>query len=332
MKIAMVSTPYILTPPIKYGGAERVVSMLTEKLVQNGHDVTLFAIEGSKTSAELVKIWSQPEGQMNHLNLIRLLYKDIQKHGDFDIIHNHNYYAYDHLVKKEHLPIVTTMHVEAKNYSIESAKNSKYICISKRQAILAKEIGFNVTKVIYNPTNTDLYTFYPNHGNELVFLGSIAPIKGTHIAIEAAEKTGLKLLIAGPVFDNEYYESLIEPKLKNKNIEYVGEVNHSEKVELFSNALALLFPTQCEEPFGLVMTEAMACGVPVIGFNIGAVPEIIKEGKTGFVVNDISEMIKSVDKVYSINCNSCRKRVEENFSIDKITIDYEKLYCELANE
>ena len=328
MRIAMISTPYLQTPPTKYGGTERVVSMLTEEFVRIGHDVTLFASEGSKTTANLIEIWNDKQGVMKNIDFIRLLYKNIMKSGEFDIIHNNHNIVVDISTKKDIIPIITTMHNPIDNYNLKLSNKSDYICISKNQEFYAKKTGFNVLKSIYNPTDTDLYPYFPNQGTNLIFLGSISRVKGAHLAIDVAEKTGKKLLIAGPIFDDEYYQLKIKTRLNN-NIEYIGEINDSDKIKLFSNALALLFPVQWEEPFGLVMTEAMACGIPVIGFNKGSIPEVVKDGETGFVVKDVIEMITAIDKIDLIDRNLCRKRIEEYFSVDRITKEYENLYNEI---
>ncbi|MGQ4668693.1 glycosyltransferase family 4 protein [Metabacillus halosaccharovorans] len=333
MKIAMLSTAYESTPPKRYGGTERVVSLLTEGLIERGHEVTLFATGNSKTGAKLISIYEDstvyhPAVQLVHSS------KSFEyiNSNSFDIVHNHVDYAicFTPFCK---VPMVTTLHndITNKNKQIlfQPFSDANYVAISNRHSNNAKNNNLNIVSRIYNSTNINNFTFSHNSGTYLAFLGNILPYKGPDIAIEIAKRTGTHLKIAGKIGNIEFFKEKIEPHIDNKLISYVGELNDKEKDNFLNQASALLFPINWKEPFGLVMIESMACGTPVIAFNRGSVTEIVVHEKTGFIVDNIKGMVEAVQRINNINRIDCRRHVEERFDRHVMISEYEKLYSSL---
>lgn len=356
LKIAQLSTPFIDVPPKTYGGTELVAYNLTEELVKRGHKVTLFATKNSKTSANLEYAFEKALGLGMMKNLLSDLAKKLswahalpslyhailpfEKENQFDIIHNHfHYYGlfFSSFIKT---PVLTTYHGDlstAEQSLIEKLILKKYkknfwTAISKNQKNQVKT-KLNFLKVIYHGVPIENFPFSQKHQNYLAWLGRITKKKGLLEAIKVAKKTKNKLVIAGTVNprDQEYFRKEIEPKIDNKLIFFIGPVNHQKKVKLLKNAKALLYPISWEEPFGLVMIEALACGCPVIAFNRGSVPEIVRNKKTGFIVKNTLEMAGVIKDIDKINRKKCRERVEKNFTIEKMVDGYEKVYQEILS-
>lgn len=336
MRIAQVAPVWLEVPPRSYGGTEYIISLLTEELVSRGHEVVLFATADSKTKAKLVPVW--PKGlfwsskQQDIFPVFGLLAKEIiDRQNDFDIIHDHTetYLApFTLFIKK---PIVTTLHgvfTPAKEILFKKFPNINYVAISKDQKKSGP--GVNIVKTIYHGIPTEKFDFNPLPKDYLVWISNIAPDKGLAEAIQIAKMAKEKLIIAGPIFswNADYFEHRIKPLIDGKQIQYVGGADFDKKVELFKNAKAFLFPIfRRKEPFGLVVIESMACGTPVIAAKGGgSMPELIVDGKTGFLVNSPQEAVQAIKKIHKINRKDCREHVQKNFTLKKMVDSYEQLY------
>jgi len=347
LKIAQFAPPWIEVPPKKYGGAELIISYLTEELIKKGHDVTLFAAGGSKTQAKLVSAFPKAlygEG-VSWTNAYYPLFHTLtafEKAGNFDIIHNHYSFfglCFSPFVKT---PVVTTFHGDfasaeknlGKYKILKRFQRYPFVSISNSQRTF-DSLKLNFAATIYNGIDVKKFQFNAAPDNYLTWLGRITPKKGLLEAIEVARKLHIPLKIAAKIDKNapadvEFYERKIKPLIDGKKIIYLGEIKgYKEKSNFLKNSLALLNPITWNEPFGLVMVEAMACGTPVIVFNRGSAKEIVENGKTGFVVNNITEMAKAVKKIDKISRNACRLRVEKHFTYQKMVSSYEKLYYKI---
>jgi glycosyltransferase involved in cell wall biosynthesis len=265
------------------------------------------------------------------------LSRAFEKAGDFDILHTHIdlwEVFFSPLTKTVslhtiHNPLYSSAKLDSRLYIFNQFKKNNYVCISESQKNLSR-YKLNVVDTIYNGIRIKEFKFNPNPKDYFFWTARIDKYKGIENAIEIAEKTGIKLILAGRLDpgQKDYFRKNIEPHLNNK-IKYIGEYNRSQKSKLFREAKALLYPIEWHEPFGLNMTESMASGTPVIAFKMGSVPEVVKHGKTGFVVKNITEAVKAVKKIDEIKRENCRKWVEENFT-QKIMVDNcEKLYFRL---
>jgi glycosyltransferase involved in cell wall biosynthesis len=342
MKIAQIAPLWERVPPPAYGGIELVVGLLTDELVRRGHEVTLFASGDSLTLAKLISV---------HPRALRLdssirdssIYEFLQlasvyeKAADFDIIHSHMGVATLTSANLVTTPTVHTLHgiFTPDNEKIfKHCRKQPYITISNSQR--EPRLGLNYVDTVYNGIDVSSYEFYPQpiEPPYLAFLGRMSPEKGPHLAIEIAKKTGWRLKIAGKVdlVDLEYFDQKIKPHIDGKQIEYLGEANHRQKNELMGGAYATLFPITWREPFGLVMVESMASGTPVIAIQMGSAAEVIVDGKTGFLCNNVEECINSIDKVSNLNRDVCRQYVEENFSVQQMTNGYEAVYQQIIGE
>lgn len=342
MRIAQVAPLWERVPPPAYGGIELVVGLLCDELVRRGHEVTLFASGDSITLAKLKSV---------HPRAIRLdptvkeygIYEMLQltqvyeRADEFDIIHSHTGCAalpYAALVKT---PTVHTLHgvFTPDNEKIFShARRQPFVSISNAQR--EPRLGLNCVATVYNGIDVERYRFYPQSENPpyLAFLGRMSPEKGPHLAIEIAKRTGWHLKMAGKVdiVDREYFEHEIKPNIDGKQIEYLGEANHEQKSALMGNAVATLFPIAWREPFGLVTIESMAVGTPVIAMKMGSTPEIIADGKTGFLCESIEECVAALDKIPAINRQFCRAYVQAKFSAQTMTEGYEAVYQKILAE
>ncbi|MFX1443288.1 MAG: glycosyltransferase family 4 protein [Promethearchaeota archaeon] len=330
LKIAILAPIAWRTPPKKYGPWELVASNLTEGLVKRGFDVTLFATANSITKAKLHAIC--PMGYEENKNIDPEVWKFLhisevfERAEDFDIIHNHFDYpplAFSKLIKT---PVLTTIHGFSSPKIIPIYKkytdNVYYVSISNSD----RHPDLKYIDTVYNGINLKDFTFIPEKGNYLVFLGRICHEKGVYQAIQIAKKSNKKLKIAGIIQEPEYYKKFVKPFIDNKKIYFLGLITNNERNELLGNAIALLHPVQNPERFGLVMAEAMACGTPVIGFDLGSVSEIVEHNKTGFVVDNINEAVEYIEKIDLIDRSDCRKRVENHFSIDNMVTNYIRIY------
>jgi glycosyltransferase involved in cell wall biosynthesis len=336
MRIAQVSPLIESTPPKGYGGTERAVSYLTEALVDAGHDVTLFASGDSQTDGRLVPLaakslrTAQLEAEHNAFLLAGLESIFRQSHK-YDVIHLHTGYLSFPLIRRSKAVTVTTLHgrldIPGLDLIADEYVDIPLVAISEAQKQPAPHLNWAAT--IFHGLPESLYSFNEHPEDYLCFVGRISKEKGIDEAIEIARLAGMKLKIAAKIdaSDRDYYESVIKHKMESSpNIEFLSEIGEVEKNELMGNATGLLFPTMCNESFGLAMIEAMACGTPVIAFNNGAVPEVLDDGVTGFVCRSIQEAAYKVSFLNHLNRKVIRRIFEANFGIKKIAAEYVSLY------
>ena len=341
MKIAEVAPLYESVPPKTYGGTERIVSYLTEKLVAMGHEVTLFASGDSETKARLIpgcsrslRLDEQCSDKLAYH--IGMLDDVMRKAAEFDIMHFHIDYLHFPLSRYCGLPSVTTLHGRLDLPDL--------IPLYRRfRAIPLISISFaqrnplpwvNWIGNVYHGLPADLHPFHPEQGNYLAFLGRISPEKRVDRAIEIALRSGMHLKIAAKIdpVDREYYESGIKPLLRQPRVEFVGEITEKQKADFLGNAYAYLFPIDWPEPFGLTMIEAMACGTPTIAFNCGSVPEVMVDGVTGFIVSDLEGAVKAVEETVSLDRAACRSSYEQRFTDSRMAEQYLELYETVAEK
>ncbi len=333
MRVALIAPPFIPVPPIAYGGTELFVAQLAESLLERGHDVTVFANGESTVRCELR--WTFPERewpprQGDSPTLKNLDHSAWAVHmastGDFDIVHINDALAVP-LSRFVSTPVVHTLH-HPHEASLSSfyARHPwvHYVAISNAQR--AMEPLARMTTIHHGLRLVD-YRFEERKQPYLAFLGRMAPVKAPHLAIEAAKRAGMPLKLAGevqPLFQ-DYWDEMVAPHIDGRNVEFIGEATHDMKNDLLSNAAALLFPIQWDEPFGLVMIEAMACGTPVLALPGGAVREVVSDGVSGWICADVADMARrAVD--LDIPAASCRQHVERHFSLSRMAADYETLY------
>jgi glycosyltransferase involved in cell wall biosynthesis len=339
LKIAQVSPLYESVPPKKYGGTERVVSYLTEELVAQGHDVTLFASGDSQTTARLVpgspRALRLSGNCIDHLaHHIAMLDDVLRLAPEFDVLHFHIDYMHFPMSRYCALPSVTTLHGRLDLPDLlpvyKRFPDAPLVSISFSQRRPLSRV--NWVDNISHGLPADLLTFQPKGGNYLAFLGRISPEKRVDRAIEIARRAGMPLKIAAKIdpADQVYYDSMIKPLMSDPNVDFIGEIGEQEKSEFLGNAYAYLFPIDWPEPFGLTMIEAMACGTPTIAFNCGSVPEIIQEGLTGFIVDDIDQAVAAVEKVASIERSACRNVFEKKFTAARMARQYTELFRRLG--
>jgi len=331
MRIAQVAPLYESVPPKYYGGTERVVSYLTEELVRQGHEVTLFASGDSETNARLVaacrrslRLDKRYQGQMAHHFV--MLERVFQRAGEFDIIHFHVDYLHFPLSRRKAVTHVTTLHGRLDIPDLvplyQEFREMPVISISNGQREPLPWANWQAT--VYHGLPADIYRFRPEPGSYLAFLGRISPEKRVDRAIEIAKQVGMPLKIAAKIdrVDQDYFKSEIAPLLRNSLVEFVGEIDDDEKDEFLGNAYALLFPIDWPEPFGLVIIEAMACGTPVIAYRGGAVPELVEPGQTGFIVEGLEDAVEAARRVAQLSRKRCREVFEQRFTVTRMAYDY----------
>ena len=333
MRIAQVSPLIESVPPKLYGGTERIVSYLTEELVRQGHEVTLFASGDLETNAELIPC--VPEA----LRLAKVddwlpysvmqLEKIRRRARDFDVAHFHADFLHFPVARTLGMPTVTTLHgrLDLPFYKqlLDEFPEIPLISISddQRRLLPARWIA-----TVLHGLPADLYSFSAGGGGYLAFLGRISPEKRPDRAIEIAKRAGVHLKIAAKVdkADEKYFNETIRPLIQGPGVEYIGEINDSEKQAFLGGASALLFPIDWPEPFGLVQIEAMACGTPVIAWRRGSVPEVIEQGVSGFMVEGIDEAVDAVHNIGSLSRELVRERFDERFTIERVARDYVRVY------
>jgi glycosyltransferase involved in cell wall biosynthesis len=328
-RVAILSPVAWRTPPRQYGAWETVAGNIAEGLVDRGWDVTLFATGDSLTRAHLHAVVGRGYEEDRSLDPKVAEYLHIaevfEHAAEFDLIHSHYDFmalAYTRLVKT---PVLTTIHGFSSPRIMpvyEKYRNGYFVSISDSD----RAPGLNYLATVYNGIDLALYPQRKTGGEALIFVGRIHPDKGVHLAIQAARLSGRRLLIAGIVQDTAYFRDEIEPHLDDRQIRYVGPVGVEEKNALFAEAYALVHLNTIPERFGLVLAEANAAGVPVIAMDLGSCREVIEQGVTGFLVNDVAEAVKALDGVPSLQDSACRKRVEERFSIATMVASYERVY------
>jgi glycosyltransferase involved in cell wall biosynthesis len=335
MRIAQVAPLIESVPPKHYGGTERIVSYLTEELVRAGHDVTLFASGDSITRARLIPACRGSlrlnKHCVDHLAHHLVMMDQVLEHArNFDVIHFHTDYLHFPVARYVPVPHVTTLHGRLDIPDLipvyDRFRDIPVISISNAQR---KPLPWaNWAGTIYHGLPPDLFRFQPNPGTYLAFLGRISPEKRADRAIEIAKRAGMPLKIAAKVdrVDKRYFKRVVEPLLDASHVEWVGEISDREKDDFLGNAYALLFPIDWPEPFGLVMIEAIACGTPVIAYDGGAVPEVIKDGQTGFIAKNLEDAADAVHRVSEISRTHCRKIFEKRFTVTRMARDYVRIY------
>ena len=335
MRIAQVAPLYERVPPLYYGGTERVVSYLTEELIKQGHDLTLFASGDSITKARLIapcdrslRLDSTCEDRLAyHVVQLEQIFQNI---ASFDIIHFHIDYLHFPFFKRSDVPHLTTLHGRLDLPDLvplyRQFADLPVVSISDAQRSPLPWVDWQGT--VYHGLPLDQYEYKINQGSYLAFVGRISPEKRVDRAIKIAKHAKMKLKIAAKVdaIDRRYMETEIRPLLDDPLVEFVGEIGEREKPEFLANAYALLFPIDWVEPFGLVMIEAMACGTPVIAFRRGSVSEVVDHGVTGFIVDDIEESLQALDKIPHFDRERCRIVFEQRFSAARMAGDYSKIY------
>jgi len=341
MNIAQVAPLFEAVPPKSYGGTERVVHYLTEALVRQGHNVTLFASGDSRTSARLVA------GSVQRLGLnvscfdavlhqTYLLEQVMQMAEEFDVIHYHLDIQHQPLASRMAVASITTLHnrLDQPPMSLvyRDFPQAALVSISddqRRPMPKANWIG-----TVYHGLPLDLYPASAGPGRYLAFLGRMSPEKRPDRAIEIAIRSGLPLRMAAKIDarDRPYFENVIQPLLAHPLIEFIGEIGEGQKAEFLGHASALLFPIDWPEPFGLVMIEALACGTPVIAYRRGSVPEVIEDGVTGFLVNDEDEAVRAVQCISQLSRARCRTSFEERFSDDRMARNYFRAYQTITEQ
>jgi glycosyltransferase involved in cell wall biosynthesis len=338
MRIAQVAPLIEAVPPKLYGGTERVISWLTEELVSLGHDVTLFASGDSKTSASLEAVWPKAlrlDGAVRDQNALHMamLERVCRRAGEFDVLHFHlDYYPFSTFSRLS-TPFITTLHgrLDLPEHEVlfDTFSSIPLVAISESQRRLKphanwmRTIHHGIPERLLLPRGAD-----PSY---LAFLGRIAPEKGVDRAIRIAKHCGLPLKIAAKVdkVDRDYFERDIRPLLHGSDIEYIGEITDQQKPDFLSGAIALLTPIDWPEPFGLILIEAMACGTPVVAFNKGAIPEIVEDGVTGYIVDDEAGAVDAVGLASKLPRARVRRRFEQRFTGRRMADDYVEVYDRL---
>lgn len=337
MRIAQVAPLFESVPPSLYGGTERVVSWLTEELVKEGHEVTLFASGDSKTQARLIAgcpeaLWRDARCRETLPHTVRMMELVFSEVSQFDIIHFHTDYVQFPLIRRSGHASITTLHGMVHPHDLGDllGEYSEVPLVSISDSQRAPLPAANWCGTVHHGLPPSVHTFRPTPGRYLAFLGRISPEKGVERAIEIAKYSGLPLKIAAKIYDEDrsYYELKIKPLLQSAAsfVEFVGEVGGSAKDEFLGNALALLFPVEWPEPFGLVMIESMACGTPVIAWRRGAIPEVIEHGISGFIVESVQEAVRFIPQLSLLSRGQCRRSFEARFSSARMAHDYLKVY------
>lgn len=333
MKIAILSPIAWRTPPLKYGPWEQVAANLTEGLIDKNIEVTLFATGNSISRAKLQHVTEtayaeNPDMDPKVWECLHISHL-MEQAGDFDLIHNHFDFlplTYSRLIST---PMLTTIHgfSSPKILPVFKKYNPDNAYVSISQSDRHPDLDYAAT--VYNGIDTNEFTFRNDSTDHLLFFGRIHPDKGTYESIQIARQSGRKLIISGLIQDQEYFDCKVRPFLNETDVVYVGNSGPLERNKLMGEAFALLHPISFNEPFGLSVAEAMLCGTPVIAFDRGSMPELIQDGKTGFLVNTIAEAVEAVDNIDSIDRKNCREWAISKFSREKMTESYLQVYQEV---
>jgi glycosyltransferase involved in cell wall biosynthesis len=333
VKIAQVAPLYEAVPPKLYGGTERVVSYLTEELVRQGHEVTLFASGDSVTSARLVPVCREAlrldracvDKLAPHFVMLEMVAREAHR---FDVIHFHIDYLHYPVSRRMATPHVTTLHGRLDMPELgcvyDEFREVPVVSISNHQRVPLPQANWQETVYHGLPPGQ----CGEGRGDYLAFLGRISPEKRVDRAVEIARRLGMKLRVAAKVdaADVDYYRVEIEPLFRDPLVEFVGEIGEKEKPEFLGNAKALLFPIDWPEPFGLVMIESMRCGTPVVAWGRGSVPEVIDDGVTGFVVNDLDAAVRATERACELDRGRIREVFDTRFSATRMAADYLAVY------
>lgn len=341
MKIAQIAPLTERVPPKLYGGTERIVSILTEELVRQGHDVTLFASGDSKTTARLVPcaemaLRLNPDVRDAIPYQIMLIEAVRQRVDEFDVLHFHIDIMHFPLLREMGCPAVTTLHGRLDLPDLHPFyrmfPDMPLVSISNYQRLPMPPVNWVGTVLHGLPRDTLPFTPHPR-GDYVAFLGRISPEKRPDRAIEIAARAGVNLKMAAKVdrVDKQYWDEVIWPMIQaNPHVEFIGEIDHQQKADFLGNARALLFPIDWPEPFGLVMIEAIACGTPVIAFRCGSVPEVIDDGVSGFVVETVDEAVAALERIGDLDRARVRRTFETRFTAERMARDYLSIYRRLT--
>jgi len=336
MRIALTADPEVPVPPVYYGGIERIIDMLARGLVGHGHEVTVFAHPASNTAGRLVR-WpgrssrSKIDTARNAAELARRVFAQ-----EFDLVHSFSRVAYLLPLLPLPIPKLMTYQREISRRSVQLghalSRGSLWFSAISRQ-MMRNVLDVGTWRLVFNGVPLAAFDFQPDPGPDapLVFLGRIEEIKGPHLAIEVSRRSGLPLVIAGnvPLEHRAYFDAKIRPHLDGSRVTYVGPLDDKAKNVLLGRARAFLMPILWEEPFGIVMAEAMACGTPVIGLARGAVPEVVDQGVTGFVADSVDDLVAAVGRIDTLSRGDCRARVEQLFSDRAVVAAYQNVYREM---
>ncbi|MDQ3733581.1 MAG: glycosyltransferase family 4 protein [Actinomycetota bacterium] len=340
LRIALLAPPWIPVPPPGYGGIEAVVALLCEGLVRRGHDVTLFAAPGSRSRATVCEVL--PAAHPDEIGLalyeadhVARAFEMIEQAGPgrtgFDVIHDHSGFVALAMAGRIQVPMVHTLHgpfdASTTDFYAQHADKAHFVAISQAQKATAPA-ALAVNEVIHNPIDAAGWPYEPHKEDYLLWVGRMHETKGPHLAIAAAKRAGVPLVLAGPIQpgQEEYFQTKVAPQVDGIGIGYVGEVGGSAKADLIARSRALLMPIQWNEPFGMVMAEALACGTPVIAFPAGAAGEIVRDGITGYLVADEEEMAAAIGRLGALDPAQCRADVIARFDVDRIAAAYEGVY------
>jgi glycosyltransferase involved in cell wall biosynthesis len=334
LRIAQVAPLHESVPPRRYGGTERIVSYLTEELVREGHDVTLFATGDSRTTAHHVAPCARAlrlEDCADPVAYHVLLVEDVMRRAqDYDILHFHIDYLHFPSVQRDRMPHITTLHgrLDLANVAAIFGSFPDMPLVSISNAQRAPLPGLRWQATVHHGVPADLYALSETPGDYVACLGRISPEKGIDAAIEIARRAGLRLKIAAKIdrADRDYYKAVIEPLLAQPHVEFLGEIDEAGKQELLGGARALLFPIDWPEPFGMVMVEAMACGTPVIAYPRGSVREVIDDGVTGFICAGIDDAVAAIGRLDELSRAGCRAVFERRFTADRMAAEYVQIY------
>jgi glycosyltransferase involved in cell wall biosynthesis len=333
MRIGMIAPLEMRVPPLGYGGTELVVSLLAEELVRRGHEVTLFASGDSETAAELIpgcerflRGTDRDKGILTMLNVTACL----ERAEEFDLIHNHTCFEGLATAGLVQTPVLTTLHGGlAGDWLVLFERYRGWYNTISHSARLLLPRKKRFAGVIYNAIDVGSYPFNGRpRDDSLLYLSRISREKGTHLAIEVARRTGRPLVVAGNVddVDRPYFEQQVRPRIDGRLVTYVGEADAATKRELLASARCLLAPVTWDEPFGLFLVEALACGTPVVALRRGSSPEVIEDGVTGYVVESVDQMGEALDRLDAISPEACRKRAEDHFDVPRMADDYLAAY------
>lgn len=333
LRIALVAPPFYEVPPSGYGGIEAVVALLADGLVDRGHDVTLIAAGEQRTRARTVRTFDEPqwprlgqaEPELLHAARVAGLLDDLQA----DVVHDHSA-AGPAFVRDRQVPLVITSHGPATGawgeYLAAAGDGMHLVAISQAQVDLTPQLPWRA--VVHNAIDVSDIPCRTDKGDHLIWMGRFSPDKGAHLAVDVARKAGRHLLLAGKLSEpdeREYFRSQVEPLLGD-DAEFVDELSGPEKYDVLGGAAGFLFPLQWEEPFGMVLIEAMACGTPVLSLRRGAVPEVVVDGVTGFVRDHPDELVEAAGRLGELSGRACREHVEQSFSPERMVDGYEAAY------
>jgi glycosyltransferase involved in cell wall biosynthesis len=336
MKIAMLAPPWIEIPPLGYGGIEQVVALLAAELTERGNEVTLFAAPGTESLAQVLSPLED-----THPDEIQMAVYEAdhvastfdgmdETEPPFDVLHDHCGFTAFAFADRIATPMVHTLHgpftEETSAFYARHGHKAKAVALSRYQAEQAPD-ALDVVAVIGNPIVVGDFPFRDDKDDYLLWIGRLNDDKGPQRAIVAAQAAGVPLVLAGPVQpgQEEFFEAEVKPLIDGDGVRYIGEVG-DEKGDLYAGARALLMPIRWAEPFGLVMTEAMACGTPVIAFPEGSAPDLVLDGETGFVVEDEHAMAEAIQRLDEIDPARCRSSAEERFDVAPVAEAYERAY------